>query len=205
MIKAWHFTNGTLRDGEPAPPAGEWLRHGGEIIPCSSGLHASRRLIDALRYAPGGTLHRVSMRGEIIEHNGDKIVARQRRIEWSLSAEVMEPILRQFARWCALRVIHLWDAPEIVRRYLETGDELIRAAAWDAAGAAARAAAWAAAWAAAGDAAGDAARAAAGDAAWDAQEKELLRLVRAARREINERETLLPLQRAGGNRGGNDG
>lgn len=31
-----------------------------------------------------------------------------------------------FVRMCALRVIHLWDAPEIVIRYLNTGDESIR-------------------------------------------------------------------------------
>ena len=85
--------------------------------------------------------------------------------------DATEP-LRSFARQCALDVIHLWDAPAVVRQYLETGDESLRdaaryaarAAAWDAARDAAwdaaRDAAWAAAW--------DAARAAAWDAAWDA-------------------------------------
>jgi hypothetical protein len=89
-------------------------------------------------------------------------------------------VLREFARECALDVIHLWDAPQIVRDYLESGDDNLRAAAraaarvaaWDAARAAAwdaaRAAARAAAMAAAGDAAWAAAWAASGDAAWDA-------------------------------------
>jgi len=209
-MKAWHFTNGALRDGRPLPAIGEWLRHDGPIEPCHSGLHASEKLIDALRFAPGGTLHRVTLRGEIMEHDGDKLVARERRIEWTLPSDVMEPLLRPFARWCALQVIHLWSAPDVVRRYLETGDESLRDAAWDAArdaardaaGAAAWDAAWAAAWGAAGGAAwaaawgaawgaawaaawaaaGDAAWAAAGDAARDAQEQELLRLVRQARR-----------------------
>lgn len=27
-----------------------------------------------------------------------------------------------FARWCALECLHLWDAPEVVRDYLETGN-----------------------------------------------------------------------------------
>ena len=30
--------------------------------------------------------------------------------------------LRLFARRCALRVIHLWDAPEVVVNYLNTGN-----------------------------------------------------------------------------------
>jgi hypothetical protein len=51
---------------------------------------------------------------------------------------------RTWARWCALQVIGLWDAPEIVRRYLETGNETIRSAAWSAAWSA-RDAAWSAA------------------------------------------------------------
>jgi hypothetical protein len=46
------------------------------------------------------------------------------------------PLLGQFARACALDVLHLWDAPDVVRAYLTTGDETIREdaarAAWDA-------------------------------------------------------------------------
>jgi len=30
-------------------------------------------------------------------------------------------LLFDFARWCALQVIDLWDAPAVVREYLETG------------------------------------------------------------------------------------
>jgi hypothetical protein len=40
---------------------------------------------------------------------------------------------RLFTRQCALDVIDLWDAPAVVRQYLETGDESLRASAWDAA------------------------------------------------------------------------
>jgi hypothetical protein len=62
-------------------------------------------------------------------------------------------MLRDFARQCALDVVHLWDCPPIVKEYLTTGDESLWAAARDAAWAAAWAAAWdaarAAAWAAA--------------------------------------------------------
>jgi len=31
-------------------------------------------------------------------------------------------LLFDFARWCALQVIDLWDAPAVVREYLETGE-----------------------------------------------------------------------------------
>ena len=137
-VLAWHFVNATLRDGRPVPADGVTLKHVGPLAPCESGLHASERLIDALQYAPGETLCRVQM-GGTIRRETDKLVARQRTILWRIDAT---DVLRAFARRCALDVAHLWDMPPIVRRYLETGNESIRAAAWDAAGAAARAAAW---------------------------------------------------------------
>ena len=88
-----------------------------------------------------------------------------------------EAFSRAVARWCALQVAHLWDTPEIARRYLETGDESLRAASW-AAAQAAQAAAGAASWAAAqaaGAASWAAAQAAqaARDAARDAQAQHL--------------------------------
>lgn len=163
-ILAWHFVGDTLRDGRPIPADGEVLRHDGWMRMCASGLHASLRLIDALQYAPGGTLCRVECAGDI-EMDGDKLVCRERTILWRIDAE---PMLRAFARWCALRVIHLWDAPDVVIRYLRTGDESIRAAAWRAAWDVARDAAWDAARGAAGDAATHAAWVAAWASARDA-------------------------------------
>ena len=176
---AWHFVGNTLRDGLPIPADGEKLLHTGPLIICKSGLHWSERLIDALQYAPGSTLCRVAVSGEIIRDN-DKGASTGRTILWRIDAT---DVLRRFARKCALDVAHLWDMPPLVRRFLETGDETIRDAAraaardaWAAARAAARAAAWDAAWDArtatwdaARDAAWAAARAATWDAAWDAQ------------------------------------
>ena len=131
-MKAWHFVNDTLRDGRPIPPDGEWLVHNGELVMCESGLHASVRLIDALKYAPGYTICRVEVDGKIIKDD-DKLVATRRKILWRVDGE---QVLRAFARWCALQVVHLWDAPDIVGEYLITGREDIRAeardAAWDA-------------------------------------------------------------------------
>jgi hypothetical protein len=173
----YHFTATTLRDGSPVPKIGEWLElpasvklkacpSNKDIADGYGGLHASGHPFDALQYAPGSTLHLVNLDGELIEHGSpvDKVAARRRKIVATIDAE---PLLREFARKCALSVIHLWDAPEVVKQYLTTGDESLRAAAgvaaWDAAWAA-RAAAGAAAWEAAWDAAWAASRVAAGDA-----------------------------------------
>jgi hypothetical protein len=162
VILAWHFCGDTLRDGRPIPPDGEWLVHDGEVIPCQSGLHASERIIDALKYAPGSTICRVEVRGDIKYHDNNKLAGRERRILWRVDGE---QLLHKFARQCALDVIHLWKAPDVVSQYLETGDEALRKDARKAAGAAQEAAAEAAAWAAQ-EAAAEAA--AAGAAAWAA-------------------------------------
>jgi hypothetical protein len=165
-IKAWHFAGPHLRDGRPLPKDGEWLIHEGEVVICQTGLHASRRVIDALQFAPGSTICRVSCRKVVTGHKNDKLVCRERRIDWRI--ENGDEVLRAFARKAALSVIHLWNAPDIVRKYLETGDESLRDAARDAAWATAWATAWDAAWAAAWATARDAARDAAWDAAWAA-------------------------------------
>jgi hypothetical protein len=92
---------------------------------------------------------------------------------WSLRAvDGRDKEIRKLACDYAMMVADLWDMPVLVREYLTTQNEELRAAAgaaardaaWDAAGDAARAAAGAAA----GDAAGAAARDAAGAAAWAA-------------------------------------
>ena len=156
-IAAYHFVGATLRDGRPIPADGKWLVHDGPVVICESGLHASRRPWHALEYAPGNTLCLVEC-DDVREEQADKLVCVRRRIVQRIDAE---PLLRAFARDEARRVLHLWDAPDVVRKYLDTGDESLRAAARDAAKDAARDAAWAAAW----DAAWDAAWAAAWDAA----------------------------------------
>ena len=105
---------------------------------------------------------------DILDNNGPEDAI------WALCAcDGHEEVSRYLARWCASQVLHLWDAPAVVRDYLRTGDEKLRAtaaaAAWDAASAAWDAARVAAR--AAGAAASDAARVGArvaASAAWDA-------------------------------------
>ena len=162
IIRAYHFVGSTLRDGRPVPPDGEWLVHDGELVMCQSGLHASRHPFDALMYAPGPVLCLVDC-DEIEAEENDKLVCRRRRIVARFDATTM---LRAFARQCALDVIHLWNAPQVVRDYLTTGDESLRDAALNAARDAALNAASYAARAAAWDAALNAAWA----AAWDASD-----------------------------------
>ncbi|WP_423176271.1 MULTISPECIES: DUF7666 domain-containing protein [unclassified Stenotrophomonas maltophilia group] len=200
VLTAFHFVADTLRDGRPVPADGELLVHDGKVELCAQGLHASIDAFDALQYAPGNTLCLVELSGTIVRGD-DKVAASERRIIKRIDAE---PLICEFARWSALQVIELWDAPDVVRQYLTTGDESLRAAArdaawdaawdaardsaraaaldaaWAAAWAAARAAARAAAWAAARDSARAAARDAAWDAAWDAQRERFNKMVRAA-------------------------
>ena len=161
-VLAWHFVRADLTPGYGKPVkavAGQVRRHRGDLALCESGLHASISVLDALAYAPGPIVCRVSCDGRIV-HGNDKLVCSVRRVLWTADAT---DALRAFSRRCASSMLHLWSAPEIVRRYLETGDESIRDAARDAA--------WSATWNAARDAARDAAWTAARDArdaAWNA-------------------------------------
>ena len=190
-VLAYHFTDGyRLRDGKPLETGREYV-FDGEPVMCESGYHASRHVFDALEYAPGATLSRVECR-EVTEERDDKLVCKRRTVIQTIDAT---KILQKFACMCALDVIHLWDAPDVVVRYLKTGDEALRDAAWSAAWdarsaawdtgiaawdarSAARDVAWSAAWAAVWDArsaawdtgatARDAAMSAARSAAWAA-------------------------------------
>ena len=120
-MEAWHFVGSKLRDGRAVPKDGEKLIQTGEIIPCQNGLHGSVRIIDALQYAPPKTkwICRTEHCGVIVEH-GDKVASSERTIIWRVEAD---PILNMFARMCASDVLHLWDAPEIVKEYLKTGED----------------------------------------------------------------------------------
>lgn len=52
---------------------------------------------------------------------------RERMILKSMDAE---KLLRDFARWSALKVLHLWpNPPDVVVKFLKTGDESLRDAA----------------------------------------------------------------------------
>ena len=155
---AYHFTGNTLRDGTPVPAIGVKRVFSGEPILCTQGLHFSLDPFDALQYAPGPMLHKVQY-GGVVVMGEDKGVCTERTIIASIDATHM---LRKFACDEALRVLPI-DAPDIVRRYLQTQDETLRIAAWSAARGAAR----------------GAASGAARDAAWREEgEKQVIILIR---------------------------
>ena len=142
----------------------------GEIIPCRHGLHLSPKILDALRYAPGPILYKVQGSGTIIPHGNpiDKYACSERT--YLAGGIDISEMLYKFARMCALDVIHLWDAPDVVISFLKTGKEELQDAAIAAQDAAIAAQDVAiAAWYA-GSAAQDAGSAAryTADAAWDA-------------------------------------
>ena len=164
-IRAWHFCSGwKLRDGQPLE-VGKTYTHTGLVEMCSSGLHASRKILDALKYAPGNTCCEVELWGDVLEDN-DKLVARNRKVIAAIDATT---ILHEFACQCAVAALLLaevedqryWNAIEAKWAWLRGDIDAQELAA-------ARAAAWYAAWYAAADA--DAAWAAVRGAAYAARE-----------------------------------
>ena len=175
----WHFARcdatGTplLGNGDGREvKVGETLTIDGEPVLCRHGLHASARVLDALQYCNyDACLCEVELGGTVV-CGDDKSSATERTVMHMLDCEQTDALLREFARHCALTVAHLWDMPEEVRQYLETGDESLMESAYFAAHSAtyfaARNAAHSAAYFAAESAAESAAHSAAYSAAYSA-------------------------------------
>ena len=155
-VKAWHWVKDdwTLRDGQKVE-VGKTYVVDGELTMCERGLHASRKILDALQYAPGSIVCRVTC-WQIKQEDNDKFVCHKRRVEWAYDAT---NILHEFACQVAEKALKLakvknkrcWTAIEAKRKWLkgEINDSDLDAAsyaawaaAWDAASYAARAAAW---------------------------------------------------------------
>jgi len=170
----WHFTEkaGILRNGNPFEVGVALPTIKGDIKPCHNGYHGSPTVIDALNYAPGPHLYKRVLSGTVKPYGNPLDKYAGSKATATLFVGDVSRLLRVFACQCAADVFYLWSPPKIVRDYILTQDEGIRAAArdaaWDAARDAARDAAWAAARAAAWAATRDAARAAAWDATSDA-------------------------------------
>ncbi|KKM68623.1 hypothetical protein LCGC14_1459090, partial [marine sediment metagenome] len=80
-VKAWHFLsdNGYLANNDGCKvQVGETYTVEGEIRLCSKGLHGSKRLIDALKYAHGNMLEKVEIWGDL-QMDGDKLVGQNRK------------------------------------------------------------------------------------------------------------------------------
>jgi hypothetical protein len=177
-ILAWHFCadrdgKPVLRDGTPLKVG--ILRYKGAPEMCRLGLHASRRMADALQYAPGTWLSRVECWGSV-EEQDDKLVCCNRRVlRYADVATALHRAACDVAEHAMLRYgvddPRSWETIKTKRRWLlgVANDSELAAASWAAVGAAS--------WAAVGAAAGAAARAAwaaAGAAARDEWEQILL-------------------------------
>ena len=67
-VLAWHFLTSECCTGEGnlLVRRGQTMHVEGQPVLCHHGLHASKRLIDALGYAPGPIVQRVELSGEIV-------------------------------------------------------------------------------------------------------------------------------------------
>ena len=166
-IKAFYFSppNGKLAHGDNRTiEVGK--THTVDCIPkvCEQGLHASVRPVDALKYAKSDNLYIVEVSG-LIDVGEDKIAGTSRTYLSKIPNST--ELLREFARASALWSVNRYypDIPEVVTKWLETGDESLRLAAGSAADLAADSATDSAAYSAAYLAADLAAYLAAGSAA----------------------------------------
>lgn len=101
---------------------GETLTVEPPLVLCEHGLHWSLEPFDALNYATGNLLYKVKPIGDfILDHEKGCSVGRM-----ALETHDIKELLYYYARKEALSVIHKWDAPQVVRDYLENGNETIR-------------------------------------------------------------------------------
>lgn len=108
VVKGYHFSHPEfIRGGIPLPAAGQTLTWDGDVVDLHNGFHASADPFDALYYAQGPIMHRVSVWEDLVFAQ-DMFVGRNRMIHKSVDANEM---LRDFARHCAHSVIMFWDYP----------------------------------------------------------------------------------------------
>lgn len=92
----WHFAAEDRRlgygDGREIM-AGQTLTVHDQPVMCQHGLHASRRAIDALDYAPGPVACLVTLGGEVL-HDTDKSAGQERTALWVFDSS---RLLREFA------------------------------------------------------------------------------------------------------------
>jgi len=143
---AWHFVGDTLRDGKPIPQDGIWLHHLSTCVMCESGLHASRRILDALVYAPGATICRVEC-ADIVGEEKNKLVAKSRKILWRINGE---EVLRAFAEQLSLSSLSPRVPRHPVGRFVIKDSTLVwykaGPSSWSAANCAVRNKCWGVCW-----------------------------------------------------------
>lgn len=115
-ILAWHWLaedRKTANDyrglGRVDVERGEVLTVDRPIVACHRGLHASKRVYDALYYAPGPILCRVRCWGQVDSHR-DKIAAQHREVVWMADAT---EVLRRWACDMAEPFLCKGDSPAV--------------------------------------------------------------------------------------------
>ena len=127
-MKAYCFLadNNRLNDGRKIK-VGTTHKVGGVLVPLRNGIHASKHVADALVYSQGPELWRVELGGEVVRF-GDNMCAREATYLANFNAS---KLLEAYMITCARDVAHLWDAPDIITEYFESGDESLRQVACD--------------------------------------------------------------------------
>lgn len=207
-IMGWHFLNSDKKlgysDGRKVRKGVKMTYRGDGLNLCKSGMHGSKRIIDALKYAPGPVIAWCEFGGKIL-HGKDKFCAEWRRVIWwkditillhNFACDEAERCLNNIEKEgylidprsrAAIVAKREWLDGNITNNELTAAREAASAAASAAARAAAREAAWAAAWAAASEAAEAAASEAAREAArvtarviaWEAARRTAREIARA--------------------------
>ena len=130
---AWHYVKNDYctNNGNVKVYPGLVLTHDGPMLMCRSGLHASIRALDALKYARGSIVCRVRCSRDIVMGT-DKIMCRRRVVSWTLDAantlhefacHLAQKALRSSGvtsdrAWNAIRVKRDWLAGEATDRQL---------------------------------------------------------------------------------------
>ncbi len=92
---AWHFVNNNGKLGyndNRVVKVGSTYTCKGVPKLCKNGMHASKRAIDALRYAPGNIVCLVYM--DVVEKDIDKIVGKSRKVLYMADSSI---VLQKFA------------------------------------------------------------------------------------------------------------
>ena len=105
-ILGWHFVCDSRLLANVSPPMAVepgyvYGEPEGDVVICRRGMHASRTVRDALRYAPGTQLCRVAVWGDVAEQS-DKLVGRYREV---LAMRDVASALRLWACWCVRTTI----------------------------------------------------------------------------------------------------
>ena len=151
----WHFLtgNGRMQFGKQKVEVDKTYRIKQSPVLCERGFHASKKVMDALFYAPGTIACLVRLGGTIVEDT-DKVVAQERTVVAMADATaVLHEAACHFAEQALHKERHAgrephpnsWNAIRVKRRWLKgiaSDKELTaaRSAAWSAA----RSAAWSA-------------------------------------------------------------